>query len=118
MYFNLYEKIVSSAPAATSFSTALVWPQHDGGFFQVNWTSFASTGAYFSILGSGDNGNNFNTLVNNAGASMTVTIGAAAGSQGFDLEYFGGTHLKVVYAANGTTGAGTVEVHKTIKGRR
>lgn len=119
MYFNVATQVVTAAPASSSFSTSTVFQNADGGMYHVAWASFASTGAYFELKGSGNNGSNYKTLVNNAGTTMVVTVNSVgAGDAIFDVEYFGGTNLQIVYTANGTTGAGTIDVHRTLKGRR
>ncbi len=113
MYFNLASQVVSAAPAATSFTTAVVWQNHDGGGFAVKWQSFVSFAGTVQLLGSFDNGQNYCSMT-----SMAQTMTAASGCQQFDIVYFGGTHIQLQYKAAGTTGAGNMDVWAVRKGRR
>lgn len=112
MYFNLYSQIVSSADAATSFTTDINWQNFDGGMFSVSWSSLTSSNGYVALYGSGDNGNNFVQL-----DCLEQTMTAASGTQLFNIVYFGGTHLRIRYDAVSNT-TGVINVHLTRKARR
>lgn len=112
MYFNIYSQIVNNANAAVSFTTDIVWQNFDGGMIGVSWTSLTSSNGYVKILGSGDNGANYCEL-----PDLAQTMTAASGCQFFNIVYFGGTHLRIQYAAVSNT-TGTIQAHITRKCRR